>query len=560
MLARTVCEQCNEAAKVRVRASRLRMAEQTALRRTLLSHENAGDFARASHAYPEALSQYQAALESGTIAPDDERRLCAKYAGVLFYGHAPERARPWIERCLASYRSAVPDPANASASAQLLLRLARQYWLEARTPAAIGLIADAIDTARSEGGGDLVGRANLQMAHYCILLGKYAQGRSLLRRGCAAGTASAPETRAVSIDQRAILFAAQGDRVRAYEHFDRAVEAAKQLPDGYLVTSTWDDYGIWAMALGDIATAQLCRERALLVARQARIAWRIPYLSLRYAALLVELEQYDAARELVLDALTYGVTTPCVQILVCAIGTNLGCLLHDEGLVRRCVSEEALEQALESGEPSRIGPAASAVARLHLTRGETREAAALAARALGQIAHADHACDLLVDVALLCDSPEREMARGLLQTRASLPNGGMAEAYLDLFDAACSPRNAEGRLSAHRAAERFSALGWLKQETFARSLGRGEAVAAPVAERSRSFRAMLGGLSSLTRREAEVAELVLKGCTNREIARDLSISEHTVESHMTSIMNRLGIRSRHQLIDMVADSGKAPVS
>ena len=65
-------------------------------------------------------------------------------------------------------------------------------------------------------------------------------------------------------------------------------------------------------------------------------------------------------------------------------------------------------------------------------------------------------------------------------------------------------------------------------------------------------RTMLGDISSLTKREEEVAELVLKGLTNRAIARELWISEHTVESHMTSIMNRLGIRSRHQLVDLMS--------
>jgi DNA-binding NarL/FixJ family response regulator len=56
-------------------------------------------------------------------------------------------------------------------------------------------------------------------------------------------------------------------------------------------------------------------------------------------------------------------------------------------------------------------------------------------------------------------------------------------------------------------------------------------------------------------REQEVAELVLKGLTNRAIADALRISENTVETHMASIMTRLGIRSRHQLAEALPELG-----
>jgi DNA-binding NarL/FixJ family response regulator len=55
-------------------------------------------------------------------------------------------------------------------------------------------------------------------------------------------------------------------------------------------------------------------------------------------------------------------------------------------------------------------------------------------------------------------------------------------------------------------------------------------------------------------REQQVAELVLQGLTNRAIADALSIKERTVESHMTSIMSRLGVRSRHQLLGILEET------
>ena len=51
----------------------------------------------------------------------------------------------------------------------------------------------------------------------------------------------------------------------------------------------------------------------------------------------------------------------------------------------------------------------------------------------------------------------------------------------------------------------------------------------------------------LTAREQEVALLVGRGLTNRRIALELSISEHTVANHMRKILKKLGLRSRAQI-------------
>ena len=51
----------------------------------------------------------------------------------------------------------------------------------------------------------------------------------------------------------------------------------------------------------------------------------------------------------------------------------------------------------------------------------------------------------------------------------------------------------------------------------------------------------------LTAREQEVALLVARGLTNRLIALELSISEHTVASHVRKLLKKLGLRSRAQV-------------
>ena len=57
----------------------------------------------------------------------------------------------------------------------------------------------------------------------------------------------------------------------------------------------------------------------------------------------------------------------------------------------------------------------------------------------------------------------------------------------------------------------------------------------------RQLVARRGPLSELTTREREVLALMAEGRTNRAIAEQLVITEHTVEKHVTSVMGKLQI-------------------
>lgn len=51
----------------------------------------------------------------------------------------------------------------------------------------------------------------------------------------------------------------------------------------------------------------------------------------------------------------------------------------------------------------------------------------------------------------------------------------------------------------------------------------------------------------MTPREQEVLQLIGLGSTNREIAQQLYLSEGTVKTHVTNLLNRLHLRNRTQL-------------
>ena len=67
-------------------------------------------------------------------------------------------------------------------------------------------------------------------------------------------------------------------------------------------------------------------------------------------------------------------------------------------------------------------------------------------------------------------------------------------------------------------------------------------------------------LAGLTQRQGEVASLLGRGASNREIARALGITEATARSHTRAVMARLGVSSRRDVVLRLNpgdDSGRA---
>jgi predicted ATPase/DNA-binding CsgD family transcriptional regulator len=104
-------------------------------------------------------------------------------------------------------------------------------------------------------------------------------------------------------------------------------------------------------------------------------------------------------------------------------------------------------------------------------------------------------------------------------------------------------------LGASRFEAEFEAGSRLSRDAAVR-LALGESGQVPVAA-SDSARAGL-----LAKREAEVAQLVADGLSNKEIGARLFISEHTVDSHVRSILNKLGCNSRAQIAAWMASSNQ----
>jgi DNA-binding NarL/FixJ family response regulator len=60
-------------------------------------------------------------------------------------------------------------------------------------------------------------------------------------------------------------------------------------------------------------------------------------------------------------------------------------------------------------------------------------------------------------------------------------------------------------------------------------------------------------LEQLSPREREVLRLIARGYTYKEVARDLTISAKTVESHVSSVLRKLQLSTRHELTRWATD-------
>ena len=153
-------------------------------------------------------------------------------------------------------------------------------------------------------------------------------------------------------------------------------------------------------------------------------------------------------------------------------------------------------------------------------------------RAAARVSGEDEALVLLEEaISILEPSSARlELAYALADLGAALSRAG---------------RRREGRDAERQAIELAERCGAIALAEGARA----ELQAGP----GRRARVELTGPNALTAAEWRVCRQAAEGHTNREIAQALFVTEKTVERHLSSAYHKLGIRSRFQLADAIAE-------
>jgi len=149
------------------------------------------------------------------------------------------------------------------------------------------------------------------------------------------------------------------------------------------------------------------------------------------------------------------------------------------------------------------------------------------------------------------------VAAGSRQARLAARLLGAAETVRTQAGASLIPILAPMIAQAEESAK--AAIGVSKFEaelTTGKGLTRDEAIRLALGEPAHMAPAAANGegRALLGRREADVARLVAEGLSNKQIGARLFISERTVDSHVRSILNKLGVNSRAQIAAWIASS------
>jgi DNA-binding CsgD family transcriptional regulator len=298
-----------------------------------------------------------------------------------------------------------------------------------------------------------------------------------------------------------------------------------------------------AILFGDLEIARNALEDALHLA----LLHRLPEWSSRSAGAAARLAfdtgDSDRAGQLLARARTHARTPEAIALLA-PVGAALAIAAADDEAAAAWTSPEILETALGSEDTE---SAIAATVALLSTRAFVPGSSIATAlrRALLRSSGATYAVELLSLAARYGDIEEARLGADALNALVA-PNRKYCKAHALLARAHLLFRGGERAAwidHAGDAARAFNAMGmrrWMN-----------EAMLLLVRQENENFPRRRGRPmgSALTGREQQVAHLIRRGARNREVAAALQISEHTVERHVSSILGRLGLRSRWQLAD-----------
>ena len=519
-------------------------------------------------AYGDVAHFLRRALDFATEPGEHRASLCENLAYALYICGDATESTVWLEKAVSQYQAL----GNRHKTAQMLLHAARQRWLNVHTTESLELARRALAEVDHRD-TELRFATYVTVARFCAMLSMTGEAFEHLEAARKIKGIHDANLIAAFHDVLGIVEGNLGKIDSALDNFDKATTTVAGSEDPEAMILAWNNYGYLASWLGKCDLARSCYDRALAIATGRGYVMRTAFVSLGYARTLMRFGMLAEAKVLLDGAISSGVNAPIITLLLAEVGIPLGLMLDNSELLSYCARAEALELALQSGEPERIGPVALAFADYAAVQGDILKSKAILKAALGALKSADQCWWMLSRVALTCDSTEMHEAHQMLMDAVNrVPQHLAAQACLHLFEAYAARRSGDVKrsvASATRAANMFEEMQWRPLLAEALEVARRSNDALKIREeigdirfarRLESAKARRSGGerrgSKLTPREQDVAGLVSKGMTSKEIAEELGISEHTVIHHLESAYDRLGIRSRAQLTAIIVGNSK----
>ncbi|HEY3111456.1 MAG TPA: tetratricopeptide repeat protein [Chloroflexota bacterium] len=347
--------------------------------------------------------------------------------------------------------------------------------------------------------------------------GHLSEGSRWLEMVLTASLAAPAELRAKALAGAGLLAADLGGHGRARSLLEESLDLSRSLGDSSGVGHSLSRLGLAALLRGEHAAARALLDESLALFRALGDRRGSAYALNQLGLLAIHRGAYAQARVPLEESLELFRELDDPRGVGFALN-NLGLVAIGLGDPARATAllEESLAVYQELGDRRNAAECLEGLARAAAAADRPEGAARLfgAAEALRETIGAP-----------LLPLDRGPYERAVARVRAALGDGPLAEAW---------------------AAGRSRPLADVLADAPARG------VAAAPATRSAGR-----GLAVLTRREREVAGLIRRGLTNREIAGELVITPATVERHVANILNKLALGSRSQVAVWAVEHGLA---
>jgi predicted ATPase/DNA-binding SARP family transcriptional activator/DNA-binding CsgD family transcriptional regulator len=403
---------------------------------------------------------------------------------------------------------------------------------------------------------DLGARLAGALSLFWYTRGYLSEGRSYLE--AAVRGRSVPETaRARALDGLGWIAEPQGDYERARLAYEESLGLYRKVGDRRGVANALGDLGSLALDRGEYERATSLLEETLALYRELGESEGIIGILDSLGVLASARGDPEQSAVYFREALVLSRGTGNVRRTAVSLGNfGITTLVHGDPGQATALLEESLGLFREIGDGQNIAIGLTHAALAALAEGDSGRVRVLVEEGLGLLRKAgdrQHFADCLEIMAGSAG------AEGMARKAARL--WGAAGARREEIGIPLQPENRtvlEPHLSAARSALGEAAWQTALAEGRAMSPERSIEYALSAEEPASSSRRPVGDSGVLSAREEEVAVLVSQGFTNRQIASELSISEHTVATHITRILKRLGLNSRSRLSAWVTERGLPP--